>query len=425
MASLSSLALAAGWRVKLNAAFLYLISVSAYRWNFLVMYVDDAILHLLLFWMWLLPVGKTLVFLHWFREGEAVWTRWSREQVPGAALRCFLANLMLIYGLAGLWKWTSPMWRGGDALSAVLNLPLSYLEHSIWAEASWVLTLANYVAMVLEPLVPAMLLLSVGHPLKWLLLFLTLGFHLGILVVLKIPYANLVCIAAMALVFRDEIMCWFLKVRSLTFRDSLPTADWRSAASLVFVCCLVAGAVAEIRMASWRAAEPFAASGNRDTTESADRVPEARFAWPYAILWAIGIAQGYRLFDWIDERNFRIDYQVQERKDLHTRDVDPEELFPGSARGVALQTYLHGVSWTHVPSDRVVELRRSLLQRFARRYCRNHPGSGEITAFGAARRVYPGVDLNIPGELDLILRFRCFNTQPELLFLRANPQDKD
>ena len=418
LASLSSLALAAGWRVNLNTWLLYLISVSTYRWNFLAMYVDDAILHLLLFWMLLLPVGNTLVLLDWLHEGKSAWLRWRRKQVSGAVLRCFLANLVMIYAIAGLWKWTSPMWRGGNALFAVLNLPISYLQGSIWAEASWVLTLANYVAMVLEPALPLMLFLSAGHPLKWLLLFLALGFHFGILLSLKIPYANLACISAMVLIFRDEIMARVVRVTNLPSRNLFPAAEWRSVASMLVLVCLVAGAAAEVRMAPWRAAEPLAGILGPREGAGSDGPPETRFALPYAILWAIGIAQGYRLFDWIDERNFMIDYQVRERKGGHIRNVDPEELFPSSSRGVALQCYLHGIPWASVPRDRSSELRRSLLERFASRYCRDHPGSGEITAYGAARRVYRAADRKRADDLDLLLQFRCLGTETDLLFLR-------
>ena len=115
-ACLCSVCLIIGFQVKLSAAVLYLIAVSTYRWNFLVMYVDDAIMHLLLFWMLVLPVGRTLILADWLKNGRGVWGRWKTITVPGTALRCFLWNLALLYLVAGLWKWTSPMWRDGVAL---------------------------------------------------------------------------------------------------------------------------------------------------------------------------------------------------------------------------------------------------------------------------------------------------------------------
>lgn len=64
-----------GYRVKLCAGVLFAIAVSAYRWNFIVMYVDDAIMHLLLFWLLLLPVGRTLRFGALVRQPRACLVR--------------------------------------------------------------------------------------------------------------------------------------------------------------------------------------------------------------------------------------------------------------------------------------------------------------------------------------------------------------
>ena len=115
-----------GYRVRLCAAVLFVIAVSTYRWNFLVIYVDDAFMHLLLFWLMLLPVGHTL--LPWeLRHGwHACLTRWRRVTVPGTTQWCFLANVCLIYLVAGLWKLASPLWQQGFALYATLRLPIAY-----------------------------------------------------------------------------------------------------------------------------------------------------------------------------------------------------------------------------------------------------------------------------------------------------------
>src|SRR5262249_12832144 len=94
-------AIVAGWRVKLWAAALFVIAVSAQRWNFIVMYVDDSIMHLVLFWLLILPVGQTLVLSEWRREGRAAWDRWKRVVVPGTAVYCMLGNLSLLYFVAG------------------------------------------------------------------------------------------------------------------------------------------------------------------------------------------------------------------------------------------------------------------------------------------------------------------------------------
>ena len=89
-----------GYRVRLCAGVLFAIAVSTYRWNFLVIYVDDAFMHLLLFWFMLLPMGKTL--LPWeLRQGwHACVAHWRRVTVSGTVQWCFLANVCLVYLVA-------------------------------------------------------------------------------------------------------------------------------------------------------------------------------------------------------------------------------------------------------------------------------------------------------------------------------------
>src|SRR5690606_34594617 len=112
----------AGVRPRVAALAGYVVAVCAYRWGFLVMFVDDAIVHWLLLWVVLLPVGHTL---RW-RRG---WETNAGVRVSGFALRMVLANLVLLYVVAGTTKWGSPMWRNGDALYAVLMMPGGY-----WAD---------------------------------------------------------------------------------------------------------------------------------------------------------------------------------------------------------------------------------------------------------------------------------------------------
>jgi len=87
IACLCSWAVILGYRVKIFAAILYLIAVSTYRWNFLVMYVDDSIMHLALFWLLLLPVGRTLVLSEWRADRKEAWQRWKHATAPGFAVR--------------------------------------------------------------------------------------------------------------------------------------------------------------------------------------------------------------------------------------------------------------------------------------------------------------------------------------------------
>ena len=137
-----------GYRVRLCAGVLFAIAVSTYRWNFLVIYVDDAFMHLLLFWFMLLPMGKTL--LPWeLRQGwHACVAHWRRVTVSGTVQWCFLANVCLVYLVAGLWKFTSPLWQQGFALYATLRLPIAYAPDFWQPQHLPFLQVMNYLALV-------------------------------------------------------------------------------------------------------------------------------------------------------------------------------------------------------------------------------------------------------------------------------------
>ena len=390
LAMAGACALVVGYRARLAAVVLFLIAVSAYRWNFLVIYVDDAIMHLALFWLILLPIGKTLVLSEWLRDREAATTRWKNRLVPGGAVRCCLFNLMLIYIVPGLWKSTSPMWREGTALYAVLRMPMSYAPEFWTPQLLPFLKLANWGALALELMLPLMFLLPAYHRAKWPMLVACVGFHLGIVFTLRIPYANIACIAAMVLVFRHQIMSG-VSGRRVAPPPWHPQAviAWRDRAALAFVMILVLAVAGEARIPSWRYASREVESDKSGQTADG-RVGFLRSGHNmlYYPLWMIGIAQSYQLFDWIDDRNFRVHYNVTERRaDGSRRNVDPTLVIPNSLRGVLLQSYLLDVTWGRVPRARATELKAALLTRYSARYCRTNPDSGDIEVQAAVSRL--------------------------------------
>jgi hypothetical protein len=254
IACLCSWALILGYRVKVFAAILYMIAVSTYRWNFPVMYVDDSIVHLTLFWLLLLPAGRTLVLSEWRADWKGAWQRWKRETVPGAAVRCFLWNLALIYLVAGLWKWTSPMWREGTALYAVFKLPISLAPQFWGPQHLYVLKVLNYCAIILEPLFPLIFILPTGHHAKYWLLLSLLGFHIGTLATLQIPFANIACGAAMIVPFGGELMGRLRKEPPAPQAPRAPARIGLSGAfALVFVASLTLAMLSSVVLPQWRA----------------------------------------------------------------------------------------------------------------------------------------------------------------------------
>ncbi len=412
-----SAALAAGYRPALSAAVLYVVAVSTYRLNFLVLYVDDAIFHWTLLWLILLPTGRTLTWRAWRREGKTAMDRWRSRTVPGLPLRCFLVNLALVYAASGLWKLTSPMWLEGTALYVILKLPIAWFP-DLWDAAAlpW-LKAASYGALAAEPFFVLLLFLRPGHPVKWLAIALLIVFHAGIITTLKIPFANFACLAGAVLWCRHEIMAVIGRRECSSRRDRSSRWDRRisrgssssvtvpGVAAVVITGLLGMQAVLDFakpqwRYDDWQVAPPV--SVHRAWIDSLHRAV-------YGALWVGGLAQSYRLLDWVDSRNYSLDYRVRElRPNGSWNEVDPEPLFPASMRSILLQSYLHGVVWRKFPPAKEIELRAGLRQRFAARFCGDRPEEelvvevdvriGRITASG------PPIESD---AYDPVMRFTC------------------
>lgn len=415
VACLCCVPLILGYRVKLFAATLYVIAVSTYRRNFIVMYVDDSIMHLLLFWMLVLPVGRTLAIREWVEGRETAWSRWKYLTVSGFTLRCFFWNLTLLYLVAGLWKWTSPMWLDGTALYVVFKLPISYF-HDFWtAEYMPLLKIFNYGTLFLEPLVPLMFILPRGSYAKYGLLAAFVGLHIISVLTLKIPYANVACAATAVLMFRGEIMD---RIRDSASRWQEPARNMRIGsagfAALFMVAVLTLAMVSSIYLINWRTA-PRELSRQVDRGSTIERVstgPQLTDGRAeglrsmqmtfFGTLWIMGIAQQYQLFNWIDDRNYATHYRVVESG----REVDADAMFVRSLRGVLLDFYIHDITWMRVPPEMRMELRQSILSRTASRYCRNRNPAGEVEAYSSLERIDPNGG---PGVFDnvLLMKFSC------------------
>ena len=106
--------------------------------------------------------------------------------------------------------------------------------------------------------------------------------------------------------------------------------------------------VGEGAVPSWRSA-PRVESGQADGREGFLRTGHNPL---YAPLWMVGIAQSYRLFDWVDDRNWDIRHEVVLVEPGGGRAVDPERLFPLTTHDILLQSYMHGVTWGRVDPSR-------------------------------------------------------------------------
>lgn len=396
VAMLLAVAVIVGVAPRVAAALLYVIVVCHYRHAFLVFYVDDVVVHLLLLWVALLPCGRTL----------AIGRRsWRGVMVPGLAVRMLLANVALVYLVAGVTKWTSALWRSGDALYAVLKLPIAWSPER-WSPADlpW-LTVANHAALVIEPLLALLVVLPTGHRVKWFLGGALVAFHLGIIATLDVPFANLGCLAVAPLLFREELM------HALEGRRAAPPMELprdRAEPLAVLVLVLLVGAMSSaVLQTGWRS--PSRVTGTTATapvsasTAETGGLVQTTF---YAGLYVLGLVQGYRLLDWIDDRNFEFTLAVRETApDGSTRDGDVARLRRFGGRGSLFYTYLGGITWMHVPADRLEPLRVALRRKLAARYCSTEQRPLTVEVLGTLVRTTARQPS--PPETTSFARFTC------------------
>ena len=361
------------------ALVLYLLAVSAYRWNLLLMYVDDAVQHLVLLWMVLLPIGETLTLPSLVADPTTAWSTWLGAEVPGFVVRCFLVNLVLIYLVAGLWKWTSPMWRAGSALQAILRMAVAYTPDRWGFAYPMPLRIATWFGLVIEPLLAVLVLLPPYSPLKWPLLVGAVAFHVGIIATMKFPYANLAMLGALVVVFGPELMAALGAPPPLAGAAPAPAPGPADLLALTTITCL---GLLFLLNARWFD------SGHPPSIWRALTGRWSRVNPLYAPLWLLGLAQSYRLFDWIDDRNYHVRYEVCETpRDGPPRLIDERGLFPRSMRHILLQSYLYGNLWVKLDPDALPELRTTTLTRYAGWYCRTHPAMGSVDVQAIVQRI--------------------------------------
>ena len=208
---LSAALLTLGVRPRTCATLCFAIAVSVQRWNFLVYYADDMVVQLLLFWLMFLPTGHTLR-PGWRASPEPA--GWRAARVPAFQLKLFLANVLLVYAVAGLTKLTSPMWLSGTALYAILKLPFARMP-DVWdSEMLPLLRVLSYTALATEITLPLLLCASRDAVCRAGVV-LQLGFHAGTVALVGIPYANL-GLAASGLLFLHQDIARALRLSPAT-----------------------------------------------------------------------------------------------------------------------------------------------------------------------------------------------------------------
>jgi hypothetical protein len=361
-----------GYRPRTFAFLAFLIAVSAYRWNFLVIYVDDVVMHLLLFWLTLLPLGRTLNLFDRFVRPHKHELKTGSVLVGTFELKAFIYNICLIYWIAGFSKIASPMWQEGTALYAVLKLPISQFPE-MWGLAQLtVLRWLNHLALITEIAIPFLLIQKRSLALKVLGGAIQILFHLGIIFTIGIPFANLALIGSLVLFFSQEFTERFAQTTEQTSMDSVRRARPVLRLKQIFVCLYLFGLTLT----------GFYEVKNLQVV--------AKFG--YVLLWTMGLAQNYHLFNWIDSRNYTVKNEITKiDADGRSATIPGEIFLPRSVRHTLLQMNLYGFTWLPMTSHRLHELQPQLicdiLWRYADRYCRTQRDSQSLAVLSRVSRL--------------------------------------
>ena len=245
-------------------------------------------------------MGKTL--LPWeLRQGwHACVAHWRRVTVSGTVQWCFSTSASCTSW--SLVKFTSPCGNKASPSTPSLRLPICTLD--FWQPQHLpFLQVMNYLALVVEPLIPDVTAVPPGHPGKWCGLLCQLGFSSG-----HSPdpaaFVNLGLLGTSVLFFRAESGSGCGGVKPIRYPAPDPPPQ----------SCRVAGAgLCWCSVWQWRVA-PSTWGLHQPA---------------YACLWVVGIAQEYHLFDWIDKMNHHVTYRVSTSALMARRSLDPTSLFCG------------------------------------------------------------------------------------------------
>jgi hypothetical protein len=205
------------------------------------------------------------------------------------------------------------------------------------------------------------------------------------------------------LVFREELMLAIGGVGRVPPDRSLRRIGPAGVLGMLTVVLLVAAMAGEATVPSWRGAQRLERATAQDGRAGFAHSGHNVF---YAPLWVLGLAQSYRLFDWIDDRNWDVRYRVTVADASGEEQIDPGEVFPSSStHGILLQSYLHGLTWGRVAGDRVGELRATVAERVASRYCARFPQRQRVIVHAAVRRIRDTTRRTAPWHV--LMRFGC------------------
>lgn len=201
----TSVFLAFGWRSRLNAAIAWLVWVSLWNRNPLILDGDDALIKLMCFYLMLSPCGNA-----WSVDAKL------KTKAPLVAvwpLRLIQFQIALLYFVSGWVKFYSPEWQDGSILPIILIHPHYSrwdgwsLIHSINNDIlSWLSSLIANVIRWWELLFPLLIINS--HTRKLCLIF-GIIFHLGLLLTMNLRWFAVIMLALYPALLPDKVFAIF------------------------------------------------------------------------------------------------------------------------------------------------------------------------------------------------------------------------
>ncbi|MFD3561795.1 HTTM domain-containing protein [Streptomyces sp. NPDC058686] len=152
--------------------------------------------------------------------------------VHNCGMLVIAAQVCLLYGSAGLYKVQGPSWGGGTALHYVLNLelfrPWPALSHFV-DEHTLLIAIAGYMTVLLQVAFPFVLFGRLKYP----VLVMLLGMHIGIAVLMGLPLFSGAMIVADAVFLPDRFYALLphLGRRAAQRRNSRRSVPERAAGS--------------------------------------------------------------------------------------------------------------------------------------------------------------------------------------------------
>ncbi|WP_051807643.1 HTTM domain-containing protein [Actinoplanes subtropicus] len=216
-----------GWRTRAVSILFALVVVAFYGRNVLITDGGDNLTVLMAIYLcgtacgrrWSLDARRTRG-----RPEQTGTRQFAVTAVHNCAMLIIMAQMCILYGAAGLYKVQGGLWENGTALHYVLNSDLfrPWPALSDFMDGHHVLlAIAGYVTVLVQVAFP----FSLFSKLKYVLLVILIGMHLGIAVLVGLPMFSAVMILGDAVFLPDRFFRFLareVKARAITGNRAVP-----------------------------------------------------------------------------------------------------------------------------------------------------------------------------------------------------------